>query len=185
MAAAAAAAAGGGAPCRTFADAENRCTLEIKGPYNPTGISYSTSRPLIFICDPKREGIGETACAQQIAENLAHRAYRRPVTADDISHLMRFYDEGRLDKGTFDQGITEVVAAVLASPDFLFRSIQAPKGRVEKQRVSALRSGIGVAPLLLYLEYGPRRRVAETGRVASIDQARRFGRTGEAHDGRS
>ncbi len=41
---------------------------------------------------------------------------------------MRFYDEGRLDKGTFDQGITEVVAAVLASPDFLFRSIQTPKG---------------------------------------------------------
>jgi len=41
---------------------------------------------------------------------------------------MRFYDEGRLENGTFDQGITEVVAAVLASPDFLFRSIQTPKG---------------------------------------------------------
>ena len=67
-------------------------------------------------------------CAKQIAENLAHRAYRRPVTADDISRLMNFYNEGRLDKGTFDQGITEVVAAVLASPDFLFRSIPTPKG---------------------------------------------------------
>jgi hypothetical protein len=41
---------------------------------------------------------------------------------------MSFYNEGRLDNGTFDQGITEVVAAVLASPDFLFRSIQIPKG---------------------------------------------------------
>ena len=41
---------------------------------------------------------------------------------------MGFYNEGRLDKGTFDEGITEVVAAVLASPDFLFRSIQTPKG---------------------------------------------------------
>ena len=68
---------------------------EIKGPYNPTGISDSTTRPLIFVCDPAK--IGELPCAKQIAQNLAHRAYRRPVTADDIAHLMRFYNEGRLD----------------------------------------------------------------------------------------
>src|SRR5579864_6475739 len=100
--------------------------LEIKGPFKPTGISYSTSRPLIFICDPAK--IGETPCAKQIAENLAHRAYRRPVTAEDTARLMTIYIEGRLDKGSFDPGITEVVAAVLASPDFLFRSVQTPKG---------------------------------------------------------
>ena len=114
----------GAAPMSTFRRGID--VLEIKGPYKPTGISFSTTRPLIFICDPKTTG--ETACAKQIAENLAHRAYRRPVTADDVSHLMNFYNEGRLDNGTFDQGITEVVAAILASPDFLFRSIQTPKG---------------------------------------------------------
>jgi mono/diheme cytochrome c family protein len=116
---------GGGAPMARLADPKN-VTLEIKGPYNPTGISHSTTRPLIFVCDPAK--IGEAPCAKQIAENLAHRAYRRPVTPEDITHLMRFYDEGRLDESTFDQGITEIVAAVLASPDFLFRSIQTPKG---------------------------------------------------------
>ncbi len=116
---------GSAAPMARLPNAQN-VALEIKGPYNPTGISYSTSRPLIFICDPKK--IGEESCAKQIAENLAHRAYRRPVTQEDIAQLMRFYAEGRMDKGTFDQGITEVVAAVLASPDFLFRSIQTPKG---------------------------------------------------------
>ncbi len=116
---------GVGAPMARLADPKN-VTLEIKGPYNPTGISNSPSRPLIFICDPK--AIGETPCARKIAENLAHRAYRRPVTADDVAHLMHFYDEGRLDNGSFDQGVTEVVAAVLASPDFLFRSIETPKG---------------------------------------------------------
>jgi mono/diheme cytochrome c family protein len=115
---------GGGAPMARLADPKN-VSLEVKGPYNPTGISNSPTRPLIFVCDPAK--LGETACAKQIAENLAHRAYRRPVTADDVARLMRFYDEGRLDKGTFDQGIVEVVAAVLASPDFLFRSIQTPK----------------------------------------------------------
>src|SRR5262249_30871292 len=118
-----------GAPMARLADPKN-VTLEIKGPYNPTGISNSPTRPLIFICAPKTtnpKANGEAACAKQIAENLAHRAYRRPVTADDTAHLMRFYDEGRLDKGTFDQGVTEIVAAVLASPDFLFRSIQTPQ----------------------------------------------------------
>jgi cytochrome c551/c552 len=113
-----------GAPMARLADPKN-VSLEIKGPYNPTGISNSPSRPLIFVCDSAK--IGETPCARQIAENLAHRAYRRPVTADDVAHLMRFYDEGRLDNGTFDQGVIEVVAAVLASPDFLFRSIETPK----------------------------------------------------------
>jgi mono/diheme cytochrome c family protein len=115
---------GGGVPMSTFRRGID--VLEIKGPYKPTGISFSTSRPLIFICDSAK--IGETPCAKQIAENLAHRAYRRPVTQDDVARLMSFYNEGRLENGTFDQGITEVVAAVLASPDFLFRSFPAPKG---------------------------------------------------------
>ncbi|HEX4275157.1 MAG TPA: DUF1592 domain-containing protein [Bryobacteraceae bacterium] len=100
--------------------------MEIKGPYNPTGITNSPSRPLIFICDHAK--VGDAPCAKQITENLAHRAFRRPVTEDDLTRLMGFYKEGRLDDGSFDQGITEVVAAILASPDFLFRSIPAPKG---------------------------------------------------------
>ncbi len=124
---------GGGAPMARLPNAQN-VALEIKGPYNPTGISYSTSRPLIFICDPKKAG--ETPCARQIAENLAHRAYRRPVTQADITTLLSFYNEGRLDNGSFDQGITEVVAAVLASPDFLFRSIEAPKGMPKNSEFS-------------------------------------------------
>jgi Protein of unknown function (DUF1592)/Protein of unknown function (DUF1588)/Protein of unknown function (DUF1587)/Protein of unknown function (DUF1595)/Protein of unknown function (DUF1585)/Planctomycete cytochrome C len=113
----------GAAPMSTFRRGID--VLEIKGPYKPTGISFSSSRPLIYICDPAKAG--ETACAKQIAQNLAHRAYRRPVTEADTTRLMNFYSEGRLGNGTFDQGITEVVAAVLASPDFLFRSIPAPK----------------------------------------------------------
>lgn len=116
---------GGGAPMANFPSPQNNA-IEIKGPYNPTGITDSSSRPLIFICDPK--AIGETACAKQIAENLAHRAYRRPVTQEDLALLMKFYDEGRLDNGTFDQGVTQIVAAVLASPDFLYRSIRNPRG---------------------------------------------------------
>jgi mono/diheme cytochrome c family protein len=99
--------------------------LEIKGPYNPTGITDSKTRPMIFVCDPKK--IGELPCARQISTNLAHRAYGRPVTESDLAYLMRFYNEGRLDNQPFDKGVEEIVAGVLSSPDFLFRSIHGPR----------------------------------------------------------
>jgi hypothetical protein len=76
---------------------------------------------LIFVCDPKKTG--ETACARKIAENLARRAFRRPATADDVNRLMPFYETGRTS-GSFDFGIEQVVTAVLASPEFLYRSIR-------------------------------------------------------------
>lgn len=108
--------------------------LEIKGPYNPTGITDSKTRPMIFVCDPKK--IGEPACARQIAQNLAHRAYARPVTEADIAILMRFYNEGRLENQPFDKGVEEIVAGVLTSPDFLYRAILGPKtGRGPKTAV--------------------------------------------------
>ena len=117
--------------------------LEIKGPYNPTGITNSTTRPMIFVCDPKKsaqgEGsvvrgdnkMGELPCARQIAQNLAHRAYGRPVTEADMAYLMRFYNEGRLENQPFDSGVEEIVAGILASPDFLYRSIHGPKTAVK------------------------------------------------------
>ena len=100
--------------------------IEIVGPFNSTGVSNTASRALIFVCDPKK--IGEPACAKQITENLARRAFRRPVTADDVASLMPFYEAGRESGGSFDDGIEQVVAAVLASPDFLYRAIRGPKG---------------------------------------------------------
>lgn len=100
--------------------------VEILGPYNPTGVSKTLSRGLIFVCDPK--AAGEPACAKQITENLARRAFRRPVAAEDVARLMPFYEAGRQDGGSFDQGIEQTVAAVLASPEFLYRAIRGPKG---------------------------------------------------------
>src|SRR5687767_10279942 len=102
-------------------------SIEIKGPYNPTGAVSTAGRKLLYVCDPKVAG--EAPCAKQIAENLVRRAFRRPVAAADLARLMPFYDAGRKD-GDFDRGIERLVAAVLVSPDFLYRAIrgaQAPR----------------------------------------------------------
>jgi mono/diheme cytochrome c family protein len=95
--------------------------VDIAGPFNPTGVSATPSRALIFVCDPLKTG--EPACARQITENLARRAFRRPVTAEDLKRLLPFYEAGRQDGGTFDRGIEQVVAAVLVSPQFLYRAL--------------------------------------------------------------
>jgi mono/diheme cytochrome c family protein len=100
--------------------------VEISGPFNPKGVSPTPSRALIFVCDPK--ATGEPACARRIVENLARKAFRRPVTTEDMNRLMPFYEAGRRDSGTFDQGIEQAVAAVLVSPQFLYRAIRGPKG---------------------------------------------------------
>jgi mono/diheme cytochrome c family protein len=93
----------------------------ISGPFNPSGVSTTHSRDLIFVCQP--EAAGGSSCSRRITETFAHRAFRRPVTADEVMRLMRFYDAARKSGGTFDQGIEQVVAAVLASPNFLYRGI--------------------------------------------------------------
>jgi hypothetical protein len=106
-------------------------SIEIKGPYNPTGAVSTAGRQLLYVCEPGLpEGLnglprvaGEAPCAKQIAENLVRRAFRRPVTAADLARLMPFYEAGRKE-GDFDRGIERLVAAVLVSPDFLYRAIR-------------------------------------------------------------
>lgn len=98
--------------------------IEIEGPFAPTGLSMNESRAKIFVCEPNRPS-DELACAQRIARNLATQAFRRPVTDADLQFVMKFYEEGRQEEGGFDAGITELVTAILSSPDFLYRVIPA------------------------------------------------------------
>ena len=100
--------------------------IEIVGPFNPTGVSPTPTRAQIFICDAQKTG--EDECAGRIMLRLAQRAFRRTVTRDDIARLMPFYEVARQNGGSFDDGIEQLVTAVLASPDFLYRAIRGPKG---------------------------------------------------------
>ncbi|MCP5144556.1 MAG: DUF1592 domain-containing protein [Gammaproteobacteria bacterium] len=97
--------------------------VEVEGPFDPRGLSLSDSREKIFICTPKRRS-QERACAERIARHLATRAFRRPVSDDDMKWLMPFFEGGRTDEGGFDAGVTELVTAILSSPDFLYRTIR-------------------------------------------------------------
>ena len=94
--------------------------LQIRGPLAVTGMSASASRAKIFICQPKASR-DELPCADRIVENLARRAFRRPVTAEDVTPLMAFYASGSANAG-FEGGVRDALSAILASPHFLYRA---------------------------------------------------------------
>jgi Protein of unknown function (DUF1592)/Protein of unknown function (DUF1588)/Protein of unknown function (DUF1585)/Protein of unknown function (DUF1595) len=56
---------------------------------------------------------------------VARLAYRRPVTAEEMTPIMRFYDAGR-QRGDFDAGIRAALPRILTSLSFLYRIEQDP-----------------------------------------------------------
>ena len=93
--------------------------VSITGPYAPQGADVTPSRRRIFLCQPAASS-EEEACAREILSTLLRRAYRRPISEEDVARSMAFYQKGR-SAGDFDNGIGNALSAVLVSPEFLFR----------------------------------------------------------------
>ena len=93
--------------------------LDIIGPYNPSA-EPSESYRRIFVCAHKRGG--HTAeCSRRVVENLARRAYRRPVTEQEIGRLTRLVAMVQQAGDSFEEGVRVALQSVLMSPNFLFR----------------------------------------------------------------
>jgi hypothetical protein len=101
-------------------------SVSIVGPYDAEGPGETPSRQRIFVCRPAQAS-EEESCARRILETLMRRAYRRPVTSEDLERPLAFYREVRA-KQDFDAGIEMALRAVLVSPEFLFRVERDPAG---------------------------------------------------------
>ena len=106
--------------------------LFVSGPFDGTPPTDTASRGQIFTCRPSREE-EEEPCAREIITALTRRAYRRPVTSDDVEPLLGIYREGRRDRD-FDAGIERALEALLSMPQFLMR--------VERQPVDMRPGGV-------------------------------------------
>jgi mono/diheme cytochrome c family protein len=118
-------------------------SFQVRGPMDAKGIGSTPSRDRIFSCYPaaatsapddaksRRSSrdvmASEGGCARQIISSLAKRAYRRPVTAEDVNELMAYYQDG-VKTGNFDEGIRSAITGLLASPFFLYRTEHIPAG---------------------------------------------------------
>jgi mono/diheme cytochrome c family protein len=100
--------------------------VRIIGPYQMSGPAKDTpSRREIFVCQPKTSN--DHACATKILSRMARRAYRRPVSDQDVRQLLQFFDLGLKDGKSFDAGIQMALERLLVDPDFLLRVYRDPE----------------------------------------------------------
>jgi hypothetical protein len=114
-------------------------SFQLQGPFDAKGIGPTPSRERIFTCKPDNATASPSAkatadkqevCAKQIIATLARRAYRRPVSAEDVNELLQYYQDGVKDinNGGFEGGIRSAITGLLASPFFLYRGEHVPSG---------------------------------------------------------
>ncbi len=101
-------------------------SITVAGPFNVQGPGQTVTRDRIFVCHPSGAA-EEQACATKVLSNLAHRAYRRPVDAGDVTQLLALYKAGA-QNGGFESGVKLALQKILVSPDFIFRAEVDPPG---------------------------------------------------------
>ena len=99
--------------------------LELGGPYASSKGPSLESKKKIYVCG-HLNGHHNAICARKIIENLAHRAYRRPVSNTEVLQLTNLIAGVQKETGSFDEGLAVAIQAILMSPNFLFRVEKVP-----------------------------------------------------------
>lgn len=70
---------------------------------------------------------GDAPCARSFVAQTGARLFRRPLRDTEVADLMTLYDAAR-EGGSrpFEEGVREVLQAMLMSPDFLYHSTTSP-----------------------------------------------------------
>jgi hypothetical protein len=108
--------------------------LDIVGPYEPSP-SPAQSYGRIFICGHP-PGRHSAQCARRVVENLARRAYRRPVSEQELAPLLKLVALAQKQGDALEEGVRLSLQAMLTSPNFLFRIERDPMGSAGTYRLS-------------------------------------------------
>jgi hypothetical protein len=65
----------------------------------------------------------DEACARTFATTLGRRVFRRPLTADETTKVVTVMTTSATTLGTFEKGVPFGIAALLQSPNFLYRPV--------------------------------------------------------------
>ncbi len=79
----------------------------------------------IFTCSPREGTTNE--CSRSIIGDFTRRAYRRPVTRQELDRLASLAELTRREGASFERSIKVALQAVLVSPHFLFRGELQPE----------------------------------------------------------
>jgi hypothetical protein len=95
-------------------------SMVVRGPVIEEPAKLSESHRKILFCTPQYGDQGRLACAERVIARFAERAFRRPVTPDEVNRIVSVY---RLADGrgeSFERAVQLALTTVLASPRFLF-----------------------------------------------------------------
>ena len=98
--------------------------LEIIGPFHASSEPPQSYRR-IFVCGHGRDS-HRSDCGRKVVSNLLHRAWRRAVTSEEVDAKLRLAALAEKEGDSFEEGIRLALEAILASPEFLFRSERPP-----------------------------------------------------------
>lgn len=120
-------------------------SLDVGGPYDQKKGPTDESLKKIYVCG-HTAGKHEPGCARKIIGNLAHRAYRRPVSPAEVERLLGLVNMAERLGDSFEEGLVQAIQAMLVSPHFLFRIEQSGNltgNRIERTEPAATTIGKG------------------------------------------
>lgn len=94
--------------------------LELAGPILTGPPPLPESHRRLFTAHPG-EGVPKREAARRILAPLAERAFRRPVTPEEVERLLGLFDLADAQGESFEAAMKVPLLAVLVSPHFLFR----------------------------------------------------------------
>lgn len=91
-------------------------------------------RTRVLSCEASAE---DAACTRQILSTLARRAYRRPVTEQEVDALVALVERAQADGNGFEASLKAGMQAVLLSPHFIYRvEVGSDPAATEAERLS-------------------------------------------------
>ncbi len=128
--------------------------VEIEGPLHDVWPPESTARVLGDLAElpgPRASDAEQRRTAERIVGRFMDRAYRRPVSPDEIERKLVHYDRGRRDGLPFREAIRGPLVATLVSPHFLY--LVEPAGEGTEQPSAPARRSLTAHELASRLSY--------------------------------
>ncbi len=125
--------------------------VDVGGPYDQAKGPSADSLKKIYVCG-HLDGRHQPGCERKIVSGLARRAYRRPVTPQEVDRMSGLISMAQSKGDSFEEGIVQALQALLISPHFLFR-IEQDRGQSQRLAKSGEIYQIGQHELASRLSY--------------------------------